>query len=187
MMAGFPCIDCESHCRNMSNDPACIKCKADHTKEKNNKSIRTFDSGATRDSDESKPDYEGFICPLALRRYADYMNRHRVQSDGNLRPSDNWQKGIPTDQYMKSMLRHVMDAWTINRGYPVLDAKDGHPVYMDEALCAILFNAFGYLHEIMKPHELFVGAANEEQEIQGNSSSTPESVSSEIKSVGVSS
>lgn len=68
--------------------------------------IRTFDTGATRDTDEGKLDFEGFLSPLALERFAEYMNKHRQQSDGSLRDSDNWQKGIPVKQYMKSMWRH---------------------------------------------------------------------------------
>jgi len=112
--------------------------------------IRTFETGATRDGDSTKPDYEGFLSPVALARYGQYMNKHRVQSDGGVRDSDNWQKGIPSDAYMKSMLRHVMDLWTLHRKVPAYDLKDGHTITKQEALCAILFNAFGYLHEILR-------------------------------------
>ncbi len=56
---------------------------------------REFISGATRNSEEGKLDYEGFLSPLALARYAQYMHRHRELEDGTLRASDNWQKGIP--------------------------------------------------------------------------------------------
>ena len=68
--------------------------------------MRKFDSGATRDIVEDKFDFEGFLSPLVLNRYAEYMNKHRKQSDGNLRDSDNWQKGIPMKVYMKSGFRH---------------------------------------------------------------------------------
>ena len=54
--------------------------------------MRTFDTGATRDSDNDKLDYEGFLSPLVLRRYAEYLHKHRKQSDGKIRTSDNWQK-----------------------------------------------------------------------------------------------
>jgi hypothetical protein len=111
--------------------------------------IRKFETGATRDTDNGKFDYEGFLCPLALREYAAYMHQHRIQQDGNLRDADNWQKGIPKPQYMKSMLRHVVQVWLIHRGHKVTDEK-GNAVTMPEALCAVIFNAFGYLHEFLK-------------------------------------
>lgn len=104
--------------------------------------IRVFDSGATRDSDQGKLDYEGFLSPLVLERFAQFMNKHRVQADGNLRASDNWQKGIPTDAYMKSMFRHFMDVWKEHRG---LQTPEG----VEEALCALMFNAMGYLHVLL--------------------------------------
>ncbi len=112
--------------------------------------IREFDTGATRDSEEGKLDYEGFLSPLVLRRYAEYMHKHRKQSDGKMRNSDNWQKGIPLTAYMKSLWRHVIDLWTLHRVFfgGVLYRSD-----KEEALCAIIFNASGYLHELMKIRE----------------------------------
>ena len=112
--------------------------------------MRKFDTGATRDSDVGKPDYEGFLSPIALRRYGEYMNKHRKQSDGKMRASDNWQNGIPLETYMKSMLRHVMDLWLTHRRERVDDKKEEWAVSRQEALCAILFNAFGFLHELEK-------------------------------------
>ncbi|KKK53952.1 hypothetical protein LCGC14_3089650, partial [marine sediment metagenome] len=32
--------------------------------------VRTFDSGANRSSEEGKLDFEGFLSPLVLERYA---------------------------------------------------------------------------------------------------------------------
>ncbi len=104
--------------------------------------MRTFNTGATRDSDETKPDYEGFLSPLVIVRFGVYMNKHRVQADGGLRDSDNWQKGIPTDAYMKSAWRHFLDVWLAHR----LGAGPG----LEDALCALLFNVQGYLHELLK-------------------------------------
>jgi hypothetical protein len=104
--------------------------------------LRTFDTGATRDTAGDKLDYEGFLSPRALRRYAEYMHVHRKQSDGTLRAADNWQKGIPLDAYMKSLWRHFMDVWLAHR----LKGRAG-----EDALCAMLFNVMGYLHEILKP------------------------------------
>ena len=81
--------------------------------------MRTFDTGATRDTDVGKFDYDGFLSPLVLVRYAAYMHKHRTQSDGTLRDSANWQKGIPRDQYRKSAWRHFIEWWTLDRGGPL--------------------------------------------------------------------
>jgi hypothetical protein len=111
--------------------------------------MRTFETGATRNLDEDKHDYEGFLSPYVLRRFAAYMHEHR-KTPGGLRDSDNWQKGIPTDAYMKSMWRHFMDVWEIHRtGKPI---REGHErlIDLDEALMALLFNCMGMAHEILK-------------------------------------
>lgn len=108
--------------------------------------MRTFESGATRDNDDEKLDYEGFLSPLVLRAFAGYMHKHRVQADGELRASDNWQKGIPMDQCMKSMLRHVFELWEEHRTEP----SAANPLVMVDALCAIIFNTQSYLLELLK-------------------------------------
>jgi hypothetical protein len=105
--------------------------------------MRNFDTGATRDTDEGKLDYEGALSPFVLQRYLQYMTEHQVQADGKTRLSDNWQKGIPRDAYMKSGFRHFMDWWTLHRtgtSFPGLE----------DALCALLFNVMGYLHETLQ-------------------------------------
>jgi hypothetical protein len=106
--------------------------------------MREFETGATRDNDQDKYDYEGFLSPAVLERYAEYMHSHRKQADGKMRDSDNWQKGIPISAYMKSMWRHFVDVW---RGYR------GDEIDTEDALCALLFNVMGYLHEHLKRHE----------------------------------
>lgn len=108
-----------------------------------NEKIRKFETGATRDTDQNKIDYEGFLSPIVLERYAYYLNKHRVQSDGNLRDSDNWQKGIPKDVYMKSLCRHLISLWLAHRG-------KGMIIDTEDSLCAIIFNAMGYLFEVLK-------------------------------------
>ena len=112
--------------------------------------MRQFDTGATRDSDVNKNDYEGFLSPEVLERYGDYMTKHRKQADGNLRDSDNWQKGIPKNAYIKSMWRHFLDVWFIHRGYKRFDKQRNENISIDEALCALLFNVMGYLFEVLK-------------------------------------
>jgi hypothetical protein len=110
---------------------------------------RQFKSGANRDSDLGKLDYEGFLSPLVLERYAQYLNDHRKLPDGTLRDSDNWQKGIPFEVYIKSGLRHVFDVWAAHRGYPIFDPKTEEPIDIEDAICAVLFNFQGYLLELL--------------------------------------
>jgi hypothetical protein len=105
--------------------------------------IRKFDTGATRDTDTGKIDLEGFLSPYALRAYGEYMDRHRKQADGQIRDSDNWQRGIPLDAYMKSMWRHFFDVWSEHRGVSTAAG-------LKENLCALKFNVDGMLHELVK-------------------------------------
>lgn len=112
--------------------------------------VRTFETGATRNVDTAKLDFEGFLCPRVLRVYAEYMNTHRTQADGTVRSSDNWQKGIPSEVYMKSLWRHFHDAWSIHRGHKAVSPEDGHEIDMREALAAMMFNTMGLLHEVLK-------------------------------------
>lgn len=108
--------------------------------------MRVFETGATRDGDEEKLDYEGFESPFVLERFAQYMHEHRKQSDGSLRDSDNWQRGIPPNAYMKSLIRHVIDLWKIHRG------KQATQKEKEDLACAIRFNASGYLFELLNDH-----------------------------------
>jgi len=112
--------------------------------------MRQFSTGATRNTDEGKNDYEGFFSYPVFEAFGDYMTLHRKQADGKLRASDNWQKGIPKDAYMKSMYRHFFDVWAIHRGYKRIDKLTGNEITLKEALCALLFNVMGYLHELLK-------------------------------------
>lgn len=115
----------------------------------NEQQIRTFATGATRNADTDKIDYEGFLCPRVLQRFGEYMHSHRKQADGNFRESDNWQKGIPIDQYRKSLIRHVHDVWMIQRGWGLYATT----TEIEEALCGVIFNSMGMLHEISKGAE----------------------------------
>lgn len=109
----------------------------------NEVSLRTFSTGATRDTDIGKLDYEGFLSPEVLERYAQYMHKHRKQADGTMRASDNWQLGLPTRECMKSLMRHVIDFWGIYR--------IGDCATIDQDLaCAILFNVMAILFNELK-------------------------------------
>jgi hypothetical protein len=50
--------------------------------------MRKFKSGALRDNDTDKIDFEGLLSPLVLERFGEYMHRHRNTADG-VRDSDN--------------------------------------------------------------------------------------------------
>ena len=111
--------------------------------------VRTFETGANRGMDTEKFDYEGFLSPLTLRRFAEYMHKNRHLPDGTLRDSDNWQQGIPLESYMKSAWRHFIQWWGLHRGRrPQRNTED-----IEEALCGVIFNASGFLHEILKEKE----------------------------------
>lgn len=105
--------------------------------------MRSFSTGATRDLDNNKIDYEGFLDPLVLELFGKYMLKHQVQADGNLRTSDNWMKGIPKDVYMKSAWRHFHDWWMEHRNYK---SREG----LEDALMGLLFNIMGYTFEVLK-------------------------------------
>lgn len=108
-----------------------------------NSQVRTFETGATRDTSEGKIDFEGFLSPLVLEEFGKYMLKHQVQSDNTIRPSDNWQKGMPKDVYMKSAFRHFHDWWLEHRGY---GSREG----IKDALMGLLFNVMGYTFELLK-------------------------------------
>lgn len=106
--------------------------------------MREFETGATRNNDDDNLDFEGFLSPLVLHEFAVYMHSHRKQADGKMRDSDNWQKGIPQESYMKSMWRHFKDVWDNHRNTGL--ARDDEIT----ALMALLFNVQGKAHELIK-------------------------------------
>lgn len=111
-------------------------------------SMRVFESGATRNV-ETDPDYHGFLSPLALHSYGEYMHRHRLQADGTMRRSDNWQLGIPNDAFVRSLVRHVHDIELIHDGYGELARQDDRDDNVLLAhLSAALFNIQGMLHNV---------------------------------------
>lgn len=110
--------------------------------------MRTFSSGSTRDTDVGKLNYVKALSPIVLQRYVEYLGKHRVQSDGNLRDWNNWKNGIDKQAYMDGLGRHFVALWLLHDGFP---ASDNHgPVTLEDCLCAIIFNASGYLHEELK-------------------------------------
>lgn len=110
--------------------------------------VRSFDTGATRSADQYRDDPEGFMSPIVEDRFNEFMSKHRKQSDGSFRDSDNWQKGLPLSTYAKGLKRHVLHFWLRHRGWKVRDPLAAPNI--EEDLCAIIFNAQGYLFELLK-------------------------------------
>jgi hypothetical protein len=114
--------------------------------------VRTFDTGATRDLDDTKDDPEGFYTPRVIHRFNQYMTHNRHLADGSVRDSDNWQRGIPREAYAKSLWRHHLAAWTEHRAWVSGDsAYDRDQLEVD--LCGVIFNAQGMLDTILKEKE----------------------------------
>ncbi len=107
-------------------------------------SMRQFATGATRDQDMTKLDYHGFTSPLVKKRFGLYRTKHRIQSDGTVRASDNWKLGIPRNAYIKSADRHMED-WKLHHDGFGTEAVET----LEDSLCALIFNAQGYLHSLL--------------------------------------
>jgi hypothetical protein len=113
------------------------------------RAVREFGTGATRDTDETKPDPEGCFHPLVLKAVSDYMAKHSYLPDGSRRPADNWMKGMPRSVWRKSLERHWLDVKLHDRGH-----SDQAREPMVEALCAVIFNAQGRLLEELLGRDL---------------------------------
>lgn len=133
----------DDHTRSVIEQRLSDAAEAEHQE-----AIRTFTSGATRDTAEGKLSYVEALAPIVLRRYLQYLNKHRLQTDGRMRDFDNWKKGIDKDTYLDSTGRHFVSLWLIHQGF---QASDNHgKVDIEDALCAIIFNTMGYLFELLK-------------------------------------
>lgn len=104
--------------------------------------MRQYETGATRDKNDDKLDYRGFLSFTALQRFAQYMHKHRQQADGRMRAADNWKRGIPVKDYLESLGRHYVD-------FELAEQAGKHDEAMELA-CAIWFNLQGYIHERLK-------------------------------------
>lgn len=117
--------------------------------------MREFKTGATRDTVEGKLSYVKGLSPIVLKRYLQYLDKHRLQANGEKRTFDNWKLGIDQDTYLDGLGRHFIDVWLLCHGFP---AEDNHgPVELEGVLCAVMFNAMGMLHELLKEK----GSSNE--------------------------
>jgi hypothetical protein len=113
--------------------------------------MREFESGATRDDEHGKLDFEAALSPQVLWEFAAYMEKHSHLPDGSIRSADNWQKGFPNDVLMKSLMRHIMDIWMLHRDQHPVRPEDGKVVTWDDALGGAMFGIqalwFNHLNE----------------------------------------
>ena len=107
--------------------------------------MRQFKTGATRDADDTKPDYAGYLSALVIKRFGQYMLKHQTQKDGTKRGSNNWKMGIPKEAYVSSLARHHEDVQLYFEGFEKEMTET-----LEDSLCAIIFNAQGLLYEILK-------------------------------------
>ncbi len=117
---------------------------------------RDFPTGATRSPLGDKPQYEGYLSPLVIKRFGEYMLKHQTDSAGERRAADNWQRGIPLDSLMDSKWRHDMDLWLHHRGHP-----DEAVEPLEDALCAIIFNTSAYLLQVLSKPRVRVRATDD--------------------------
>jgi len=98
---------------------------------------RTFgENTGNRNNVEGKLDFEGFLSPLVLQKFGEYMHSHRFLEDGTMRDSDNWQNHFGKNHQsvcMQSLWRHFHDMWLEHRGFK---SRDG----FEEAMMGALFN-----------------------------------------------
>ena len=91
---------------------------------------------------------DGLISVPALRAYGAYMRTHRKQEGTDvLRAYNNWRQGagIPQAVCIDSLGRHMLDLSDLLEGRQVYD-DNNEPVTIEEAACAMIFNAFSILN-----------------------------------------
>lgn len=110
-----------------------------------NGTLRTFPSGATRDTSANKPDYARYESAAVVREFGKYMLKHQTQSDGQWRPGDNWKKGFGMDVLISSGDRHWQDIKGV-----VTEPALWQGVDLIESLCAMRFNINAMLLEAVR-------------------------------------
>ncbi len=101
--------------------------------------IRKFTTGAVRDSEDGKESYGETISWTGLRLYAEFMtSKKKKYGEGNFK------KGIPDESYEESLIRHYQKY--MENKYEKGDREIGDIFGNYMHICAIIFNAFGLLH-----------------------------------------
>ena len=130
--------------------------------------MRKLKTGATRDSDNGKYEYLGFINPLCDYSFAKYMHKFRTMADGTKRESRNWQKGFGLEIPAQSLVRHLEDFKLLHEGFFVYEYRkdkiverrvykkkfaipppDHKEITFEDSLNAIRFNAEAYKLELL--------------------------------------
>lgn len=110
--------------------------------------LRNFDTGAIRDNDENKINYQGALSPLVLEAYGAYIQKHSLLPDGTRRNNKNWQNLFGTHEEhrqvcIESAWRHFIDLLMEHDGY---NSRDG----LDEAIGGLMFNIQAYWFSVLK-------------------------------------
>lgn len=84
--------------------------------------IRTFNTGANRNSDVGKVRYHGALSPLFVKGYGEYIEENSLLPDGTRRSNGNWQNlfGTPEEHEEvcnESKYRHYEDYRLIKDGF----------------------------------------------------------------------
>lgn len=96
--------------------------------------VTKFKTGAIRDDQAGKIDFVETISFTAHHRYAKYMTSKKVKYG-----SGNFKKGIPTESYEQSLLRHI-DKYFRNK------YENGNDEPEEDHLAAARFNLDGLMH-----------------------------------------
>jgi hypothetical protein len=107
---------------------------------------RQWETGANRNTNEGKLEFARFLSPLVLKRYCEYMDKHRLLENGDYREPDNWKNlfGENHDQVcIDSLARHFLDLWVATEGGKGREDRQ-------DTLCAIMFNAMAILYKELK-------------------------------------
>jgi hypothetical protein len=89
--------------------------------------VRTFETWATRDIDTGKLEYSDYINPLCDYSFANFM-KWKQYINWTIRAWNNWQKWIPNESLLSSLVRHTEIIKLLYQGYRVFETKDRNDV-----------------------------------------------------------